>query len=115
LVKLFFLPLVECAKIIYKLRLLFFTMSVTKKELTLSSQAFWDFDTNKIDFEKNADYTVIRVLERGNKDDYKQIVDFFGKPRVKAIVSRSQLSPRARVVAKRILSDRRPLLAIAGY
>ncbi|MGE6218955.1 helix-turn-helix transcriptional regulator [Nubsella zeaxanthinifaciens] len=40
---------------------------------------FWDTDISKIDWHKNAKAIINRVFERGNTDEKKAILDFYGE------------------------------------
>ena len=48
----------------------------------LSPTLFWDVDISKIDPVKNASYIVERVLSRGNWDEFKKLIDHYGKEKV---------------------------------
>ncbi len=44
----------------------------------LNSLLFWDTDTSLIDWQSQADSIIVRVLERGNLDDFREIRKFYG-------------------------------------
>jgi hypothetical protein len=46
------------------------------------SHLFWDWDFDKIDWNKGYRSIIARILERGNKSQWEQLVEFYGKPRV---------------------------------
>ncbi len=52
---------------------------------TLSKQAFWDVDMDKIDYKKNARYVVEKVIERGKAEDFDSILAFYGFGKVKEL------------------------------
>jgi hypothetical protein len=52
---------------------------------TLSKQAFWDVDMDKIDYEKNARYIVEKIIERGKAEDFDSILTFYGFEKVKEL------------------------------
>jgi len=43
---------------------------------------FWDWRFSMIDWEKRYVAVMDRIIERGDKDDWKELVRFYGKPRV---------------------------------
>ncbi len=45
---------------------------------------FWDTDINKIDWHKQYKGVIQRVYERGNDDEKKEIIRFYGKDKIKA-------------------------------
>jgi hypothetical protein len=48
----------------------------------LSHSAFWDIDLSKLDLDRYADFTIIRVFERGTLNDIQQILGYYGEPRI---------------------------------
>jgi hypothetical protein len=46
---------------------------------------FWDIDFDILDMEKHASFITERVLNRGSFDDFKAIVGYYGKDRLKEI------------------------------
>jgi plasmid maintenance system antidote protein VapI len=46
---------------------------------------FWDTDINKINWQKQYKAVIERVFERGNENEKKEILRFYGKDKVKAI------------------------------
>lgn len=61
----------------------------------LSSLLFWDTDRDKIDWEKNANSIIVRTLERGTLEDFREIRKFYGdKKIVDAAISARSLSKK---------------------
>ena len=52
----------------------------------LTKGLFWDVDFEKIDWDKNAPYVVERVLSRGKWENFKTILAYYGKSRIKEII-----------------------------
>ena len=48
-----------------------------------SGRAFWDIDMNEIDYEKHAQYVIIKILDRGKYSDLTSLFKFYGKERIK--------------------------------
>lgn len=46
---------------------------------------FWDTEMDKIDWQKQYKSVIERVFERGNNDEKKEILRFYGKQKVKSI------------------------------
>ena len=44
---------------------------------------FWDTDFDKIDWEKNKRAVIKRVLERGNENEIKELISFYGLDSIK--------------------------------
>lgn len=53
----------------------------------LPKKLFWDTDFEKIDWNQNAPYIVLRVLQRGSWKDFKNTLEYYGKRKVKNIVT----------------------------
>lgn len=51
--------------------------------MKLSENLFWDVDITDIDFEKNANHIINRVLLRGNLNDWFEIKNFYGINRLR--------------------------------
>jgi hypothetical protein len=43
---------------------------------------FWDFDYNKIDWQKSHKTVIARILERGGKSEWQELILFYGKQKV---------------------------------
>jgi hypothetical protein len=55
---------------------------------------FWDWNFSKIDWEKHYLAVIDRIIERGDKDDWKELVRYYGKPKVvKALKSEIKYLP----------------------
>ena len=52
----------------------------------LSKVLFWDVDFDTIDWEKNSPYVIERVLMKGKWENFKAILNFYGKSRIKEII-----------------------------
>lgn len=53
---------------------------------------FWDTDINKIDWQKQYKSVIQRVFERGNDQEKKEILNFYGKEKVKEVTGRSSVT-----------------------
>ena len=52
----------------------------TTPDLTrIRSGLFWDCDLNFIDWQKNSSAVILRIFERGNEKEIKEIIRFYGK------------------------------------
>ncbi|MFM9840220.1 MAG: DUF6922 domain-containing protein [Cyclobacteriaceae bacterium] len=70
------------------------TSKTTKPRL--SSSAFWDVDLEKLDVDRYADFTIIRIFERGTSEDIQETLNYYGKTRVvDSLLAASSLMPRA--------------------
>ena len=58
---------------------------------------FWDTDIKTIDWEKNKPSAIRRIFERGNEQEINEIIRFYGKKNISAILIRTKdLSPTAK-------------------
>ena len=58
---------------------------------------FWDTDIKTIDWEKNKPSVIRRIFERGNEKEISEIIHFYGKKDITAILIQSKdLSPTAK-------------------
>lgn len=51
---------------------------------------FWDTDISKIDWQKQAPYVLLRVLERGNESEFNELIRFYGHAKMKVIYKKLQ-------------------------
>ena len=54
--------------------------------MNLRRSLFWDTDFDKIDWEENAPYVVDRVMQMGTWEEFKEMLAFYGKPKIREIV-----------------------------
>lgn len=47
---------------------------------------FWDTTIDKIDWDKNKNAVIKRILERGNEDEINEIVSFYGKKTISIVI-----------------------------
>ncbi|OGD84656.1 hypothetical protein A2696_01535 [Candidatus Curtissbacteria bacterium RIFCSPHIGHO2_01_FULL_41_13] len=58
---------------------------------------FWDTDIEKIDLKKHQKYVIERLLELGNPQAYRWLINNFQKDEINRVVSKSrQLSQKTR-------------------
>ncbi len=48
-----------------------------------SKQIFWDTDMSQLDYEKHANAIIVRVLERGNMEEWNEIKRYYGHEKIK--------------------------------
>lgn len=60
-------------------------LSVIRKAL------FWDTDITKIDWRKQYKAVIQRVFERGNDDEKREILRFYGKDKIKTITGSTEI------------------------
>ncbi|WP_414017905.1 DUF6922 domain-containing protein [Chitinophaga sancti] len=69
----------------------------------LSRRAFWDVDLKRLDFDRYPEFTVVRAMERGTSNDIREVIRYYGRDKVQAILTNSQsLLPRAQVISRRL-------------
>lgn len=71
----------------------------------LSRQSFWDIDMNNLDFDRYADFTIVRVLERGSEKDVRELIRYYGEGKITdVVIAASALLPRAILVSKQLFN-----------
>jgi hypothetical protein len=67
----------------------------------LSKKIFWDTDMSQLDYEKQANAIIVRVLERGNMEEWNEIKRYYGHEKIKeaAIKARSLSKKTAHFIA----------------
>ncbi|WP_372490041.1 DUF6922 domain-containing protein [Chitinophaga sedimenti] len=69
----------------------------------LTRRAFWDIDLKKLDFDRYSDFTIIRTMERGTKNDIREIIRYYGAEKVRTtLVNSDRLMPRALIISRRL-------------
>jgi len=64
----------------------------TRATPNFHKRLFWDWNYSKIDWEKSYLAVIDRILERGDKDDWKELVRYYGKPKaIQALKSEKYL------------------------
>ncbi len=48
----------------------------------IRKNTFWDTDMSQLDYEKHANAIIIRVLERGNMEEWNEIKSFYGHKKI---------------------------------
>jgi hypothetical protein len=69
----------------------------------LSHFGFWDVDQSTLDYDKYANFVIIRVMERGNDQDMEEVIRYYGKEAViRELTSASSLMPTAIEAGKQL-------------
>ncbi len=56
--------------------------------IKLNKQLFWDVKFKDLDYQKNADFIISRVLSFGDLSDYKIIKEWYGLRKIKNIAKK---------------------------
>lgn len=62
-----------------------------RKKIKLNKELFWDVNYNQVDFNKNADFVINRVLLFGDLDDFKKIRNYYNLNRIKKAAKNSKI------------------------
>ena len=63
--------------------------------LKLNEHLFWDVDTTSVDLDGHARFIIERVVTRGNIDDWRALLTFYGETRIRnEIVAIRSLDPK---------------------
>lgn len=77
----------------------------TRLTAQLSNSAFWDIDLGKLDVDQYADFTIIRVFERGTLEDVNHVIDYYGQSRIiHSLTHANSLQPRAIALSEKIFT-----------
>lgn len=76
---------------------------IKNQKPVLSNFLFWDTEIAKLDFNKYADFIIIRVLERGQDNDIAELLNYYGNNKViNTVKSSKSLIPRAIHLSKQL-------------
>ena len=59
-----------------------------KNKISLNKDIFWDVKIENLDYQKDADFIIERVLNYGNKRDYQKIKEIYGFSKIKNIAKK---------------------------
>jgi len=59
-----------------------FFVTNSMKKPSLSEMLFWDTDLELVDWQKQANAIIIRVLERGGLQDFREIRKYYGDEKI---------------------------------
>lgn len=54
----------------------------TSQQPNLASELFWDWRYSEIDWQKSYRSIIERVLERGTKEEWEELIRFYGEPTI---------------------------------
>lgn len=75
---------------------------------------FWDVDTDKLDYEKKAEFIIERVFGRGDVEDIRYCRRYYGDERIRGVLLNAKYLPEMRIsLASAILNE--PLSAFRAY
>ena len=69
--------------------LCFETSSMQKQKPIFDKRIFWDVDFNTIDYDKHPNWIIVRVFERGDIADIKQLRRYYGDRIIKNAVKKA--------------------------
>lgn len=61
-------------------------MSELESSFNIDPRLFWDTDVTKLDPQKHSSYIIERVVSRGEWDDWKNLLDFYGHEQIRHVV-----------------------------
>ena len=71
----------------------------------LSHFGFWNVYQSKLDYHKYASFVIIRTMERGNEQDIKEVIRYYGKKAViRELTLANSLMPRAGEAGKQLFN-----------
>ncbi|PZR20157.1 MAG: plasmid maintenance system antidote protein [Flavobacterium psychrophilum] len=60
----------------------------------LRKTLFWDTDINTIDWERQSKAVIERIFERGNIGEKKEIIRFYGAPKIRSIIAKPSVKAK---------------------
>ncbi len=61
----------------------------------ITKQLFWDCDIDAVDEQKHMNFIIVRVMERGDIDDVREVCQFYDRAVIEhALLSARTLSPK---------------------
>jgi hypothetical protein len=66
-------------------------------KMKLDKKIFWDIDFNQLDYDKYAEWIIVRVFERGDVDDIRQVRRHYGDELVKTALLNTKSFRKARL------------------
>ncbi len=71
-----------------------------------NKRIFWDVDAEKLDFDKKASFIIERVFERGDVEDIRMCIRFYGQNKVvEALKNAKWLMPQTIQLASAIFNN----------
>jgi hypothetical protein len=67
------------------------------KQMNLDKKIFWDVDFGQLDYVQHADWIIVRVFERGDVDDIRQVRRHYGDEVVKKALLNARSFRKARL------------------
>ena len=61
--------------------------------MQLDRKLFWDVDYDALDWERYADWVIVRVFERGDVDDIRQIRRHYGDEKIRTALTQARHLP----------------------
>ena len=58
--------------------------------MNLSKHLFWDVDITKISFDKNAEFIIPRVFQKGKLLDVQQILKYYKQEKLKNVLTKTR-------------------------
>ena len=71
--------------------------SMKSPKISISNTLLWEYDLQSFDFDRSKQVVIERIVRRGNLDDWREMMRYYGKKVVLEAVKKSkQLSPKDR-------------------
>jgi len=70
---------------------------ISKYKPEINPHLLWEYNLNSFDFHKSSRIVIERVIERGNMEDWREMIKLYSKNEILEVVSESrQLSKKIR-------------------
>lgn len=66
----------------------------SSSQISIRKALLWDVDSTTLDYKKHANFLIVRVFERGDVEDIRQIRKYYGDEKVKdALLTAKYIMP----------------------
>lgn len=74
----------------------------------LSPYLFWDTDRDRLDWQRNAAFVIRRAFERGTLDDLLEVLVYYGREKVVAVLTSAEDLPEMVVALASMVFSLKP-------
>jgi hypothetical protein len=67
-------------------------LSNNRQRPNLKDRLFWDWKVEDVDWQKSARSVIERVLQRGNDEEYEELVRFYGREKIIHVLTKERCS-----------------------
>jgi hypothetical protein len=65
-------------------------VAIKKYKPVLRRHLFWEYDFDHFDFDRSAALVIERVIERGNMEEWREIMRYYGREKILEVARKSR-------------------------